>query len=228
MSLFQKSVIKKYLLGLDQDSLKTAWNKYADHFQNPVIQEHIRNSKEEEYQEGFVRDLFVNVLGYTLKPQPDFNFVLEKKTETDATKSDGALLKQDTVIGVVELKDTETTELDKIEKQVFGYKNKHRQCVYVITSNFEKLRFYINDAVDFLDFNLFNLTEQQFALFYLCLHQKNIEKDLPLKMKQASLAEEESVTKKLYADYSQFKRNLFSSLVENNPQYDKLELFKKT
>lgn len=228
MGLFQKSVIKKYLLGLDQNSLKTAWNKYIAHFHNPIIQEHIRNSKEEEYQEGFVRDLFVNVLGYTLKPQPDFNFVLEKKTETDATKSDGALLRQDNVIGVVELKDTETTELDKIEKQVFGYKNKHRECVYVITSNFEKLRFYINDAVDFLDFNLFNLTEQQFALFYLCLHQKSIEKDLPLKMKQASLAEEESVTKKLYADYSQFKRNLFSSLVQHNPQYDKLELFKKT
>lgn len=228
MSLFQKSIIKKYLLGIDQDSLKKAWIKYTAHFHNPVIQEHIRNSKEEQYQEGFVRDLFVNVLDYTLKPQPNFNFVLEKKTETDATKSDGALLRQDNVIGVVELKDTETTELDKIEKQVFGYKNKHRQCVYVITSNFEKLRFYINDAVDCIDFDLFNLTEQQFGLLYLCLHQKNIEKDLPLKMKQASLAEEENVTKKLYADYSQFKRNLFSSLVQHNSQYDKLELYKKT
>lgn len=228
MSLFQKSIIKKYLLGIDQDSLKKAWIKYTAHFHNPVIQEHIRNTKEEQYQEGFVRDLFVNVLDYTLKPQPNFNFVLEKKTETDATKSDGALLRQDNVIGVVELKDTETTELDKIEKQVFGYKNKHRQCVYVITSNFEKLRFYINDSVDSIDFDLFNLTEQQFAVLYLCLHQKNIEKDLPLKMKQASLAEEENVTKKLYADYSQFKRNLFRSLVQHNSQYDKLELYKKT
>jgi len=49
-------------------------------------------------------------LGYTLKPQPHYNFVLEKKTETDATKSDGALLRDDNIIGVVELKDTGTTQ----------------------------------------------------------------------------------------------------------------------
>lgn len=48
----------------------------------------ILNAKEEEYQEGFVRDLFVTVFGYTLNPQPDYNFVLEKKTEADSTKSD--------------------------------------------------------------------------------------------------------------------------------------------
>lgn len=228
MSLFQSSVVRRYQLGLDQTAVKNAWLKYTQHFHNPIIQEHIRNSKEEEYQEGFVRDLFVNILGYTLKPQPNFNFVLERKTETDATKSDGAILKNGAVIGVVELKDTEITELDKIEKQVFGYKNKHRECEYVLTSNFEKLRFYINDAVEYIDFDLFKLTEQQFSLLYLCLHQKNVENSLPLKMKQASVEEEENITKKLYADYSQFKGQLYNCLVELNPQFDKLELFKKT
>ena len=39
--------------------------------------------------------------------------------------------------------------------------------MYVITSNFEKLRFYINNAVDFEEFNLFTLTESEFELFYL-------------------------------------------------------------
>jgi type I restriction-modification system DNA methylase subunit len=228
MALFQKSVLKKYLADLNKEQLQQAWQLYKAHFHNPTIQENIRNAKEEEYQEGFVRDLFVEVLGYTLKPQPDFDFVLEKKTETDATKSDGALLRGENIIGVLELKDTETTELDKIEKQVFGYKHKHKNCVYVITSNFEKLRFYINDATDYEDFDLFRLTEDRFALLWLCLHQKNIAADLPLKIKQASLAEEESVTQKLYADYSQFKRRLFTNLTELNPQYNKLELFKKT
>jgi hypothetical protein len=46
-------------------------NYFSQHFFNPEIQQNIRNSKEEEYQDGFLRDLFVTVLvGYTLNPQP--------------------------------------------------------------------------------------------------------------------------------------------------------------
>ena len=228
MPLFQKSVINKYISDLDKDALKNAWALYQAHFLNPTIQANIRDAKEEEYQEGFVRDLFVNILGYTLKPQPDYNFVLEKKTETDATKSDGAMLRGDSIIGVVELKDTGTAELDKIEKQVFGYKHKHKNCVYIITSNFEKLRFYINDATEYEEFDLFNLSAYRFTVLYVCLHQQHVQKDIPLAIKHASVAEEENVTKKLYADYSGFKRALFSNIVMLNPQYNKLELFKKT
>jgi type I restriction-modification system DNA methylase subunit len=228
MSLFQRSVLRKFLNDLDKPKLQHAWQLFKAHFHNAGVQKHIWDSKEEEYQEGFVRDLFVNILGYTLKPQPDYNIVLEKKTETDATKSDGALLRNDAVIGVIELKDTDTTELDSIEKQVFGYKHKHKHCVYVITANFEKLRFYINDAIEYEEFDLFNLGENEFALLYLCLQQKNIENDIPLKIKQSSVAEEENVTKKLYAEYSGFKHKLFNNLATLNPQYNKLELFRKT
>ncbi len=228
MRLFQKSVVRKYLQGLDFEEVNAAWDKYSAHFHNPTIQDHIRNSKEEEYQEGFVRDLFVTVLGYTLKPQPDYDFVLEKKTEADATKSDGALLRSSNVIGVVELKDTSTTDLDSIEKQVFGYKSKHKNCNYIITSNFEKLRFYISDAIDHEDFDLFNLKRDDFTFLYLCLSQKSIEADTPLKMKQTSITEEKNITKKLYDDYSQFKNSLFNNIAELNPTHDRLELFKKT
>jgi type I restriction-modification system DNA methylase subunit len=228
MALFQGSVLRKFLNDIDKIKLQQAWQVFTAHFYNPDVQKHIRDSKEEEYQEGFVRDLFVNVLGYTLKPQPNYNFVLEKKTEADATKSDGAILRSETVTGVIELKDTDTTELDSIEKQVFGYKHKHKNCIYVITSNFEKLRFYINDSIEYEEFDLFNLNENAFALLYLCLQQKNIENDLPLKIKQASVAEEEGVTKKLYAEYSTFKQRLFTNIAGLNPQYNKLELFQKT
>ena len=234
MALFQNAVLKKYLNDLHKEDLQQAWLRFSAHFQNPTIQAHIRNSKEEEYQEGFVRDLFVNVLGYTLKPQPDYNFELEKKSESDATKSDGAILSapgndgKANIIGVIELKDTGTTDLEKIEKQVFGYKHKHKHCVYVITANFEKLRFYIQDAIEYQEFDLFNCSEKDFAVLYLCLHCKNIQNDVPLRMKQASVTEEESVTKKLYADYSAFRQKLFRNLVQLNPEQDKLELFKKT
>ncbi|MEO6328713.1 MAG: N-6 DNA methylase [Ginsengibacter sp.] len=228
MPLFQQSVLKKYIADINVAEVLIAWGEFQAHFFNADIRQNIRNSKEEEYQEGFIRDLFVKILGYTLNPQPGYNFVLEKKTITDATKSDGAIQLNGEVIGVVELKDTGTPDLDKVSTQAFGYKHKHKNCTYIITSNFEKLRFYINDATDFEEFDLFTLNRDRFMLLYLCLHKQNLQADLPLKIKQESLVQEENVTKKLYADYSLFKRSLFQNITAQNPGHDKLLLFKKT
>jgi len=228
MPLFQQSVVKKYLNDLDKDNLQQRWAVFTSHFHNTTIQQNILNAKEEEYQEGFVRDLFVNVLGYTLNPQPHFNFVLEKKTEADSTRSDGAILQGGKVVGVIELKDTATTDLDKVEKQAFGYKHRHPDCTYVITANFQKLRFYINDAIEYEEFDLFTLTQERFALLWLCLSEQSISKNIPLLIKKESLTQEEAVTKQLYTDYSSFRKKLFYNIVELNPQYSKIELFQKT
>src|SRR6266542_741048 len=111
MALFQQSVAKKYIGDLDQEKLRSAYHVFQRHFGSPIIQKNIREAKEEEYQEGFVRDLFVNVFGYILKPKPSYNFVLEKKNEKDSRKSDGAILVDQNVIGVVELKGTVTIDL---------------------------------------------------------------------------------------------------------------------
>ncbi len=228
MPLFQQSVVKKYLTDLDKETLQQRWAAFTAHFHNNTIQQNILNAKEEEYQEGFVRDLFVTVLGYTLNPQPEYNFVLEKKTEADSTKSDGAILQGGKVVGVIELKDTATTDLDKVEKQAFGYKHRHPDCTYIITANFQKLRFYINDAIEYEEFDLFSLTQERFAFLYLCLSEQTILKNIPLLIKKASLTQEEAVTKKLYADYSGFRKKLFHNITELNPQHAKIELFQKT
>jgi hypothetical protein len=92
MALFQQSVLKKYVNDLNKENLHSAWLLFQLHFHNAAIQHNILNAKEEEYQEGFVRDLFVNVLGYTLKTQPGYNLVMEQKSTSDTTKSDGAIL----------------------------------------------------------------------------------------------------------------------------------------
>jgi len=228
MSLFQNTVVTKYLKGQNSETIAVKWNSYKDHFQNPTIQENIRNSKEEQYQEGFTIDLFVNVLGYIKNPTPNFNITTEYKNVKDSKKADAAIIINDKVAAVVELKGTNTTDLSKVEIQAFGYKNNQPECTYVITSNFEKLRFYIDNAIEHIEFNLFTLTEKEFNLLYLCLAYENIEKDIPKKIKEESVSEEDAITKKLYKDYSLFRRELHKSLVELNPQYDALTLFKKT
>jgi hypothetical protein len=70
----------------------------------------------------------------------------------------------DAVKAVIELKGTNTTDLGKIEVQAFGYKNNQPEYAYVITSNFEKLRFYIDNAIEHIEFNLFTLNEKDFNL----------------------------------------------------------------
>ena len=228
MSLFQKSVEKKYLNELDSVLIDKKYADFQNYFGNPERQENIRNSKEEQFQEGFLRELFVNILGYTLKPEPDFNLTTELKNISNSKKADGAILKNDNAHAVIELKSTNTTDLDSIETQAFGYKNHHPKCVYIITSNFEKLRFYIQNAVDHIDFDLFKLTKEQFSLLWLCLAKDNLINDLPLKIKDSSVLQEENITKKLYADYSKFRTAIYNNLVKNNPDTDKLLLFKKT
>ena len=233
MSLFQKSVEKKYLAGLDSVLIDKKFSDFQEYFGNSVIQENIRNSKEEQFQEGFFRELFVKILDYTLNPDPNFNLTTEFKNISDSKKADGAILRNENAIAVIELKSTSTTDLSSVETQAFGYKNHHPNCTYIITSNFEKLRFYIQNAVDYLEFDLFNLNREQFCLLWLCLAKDNILNDLALTIKESSVIQEESVTKQLYADYSKFREEVFESILKNNSNgehgtVDPLILFKKT
>lgn len=228
MAFFQNSVINKYIANLDKQTLQNAYAKFRAHFHNAAIQDNIRGSKEEQYQGEFLIDLFVNVLGYTKNPTPNFNLTTEYKNIKDSKKADGAIIINEIVKAVIELKGTNTTDLNKIEVQAFGYKNNQPECEYVITSNFEKLRFYVDNAIEYLEFNLFTLTEKEFELLYICLSYDSIAKGLPKQIKDESVSQEALITKKLYQDYSVFKSELYQSLVKLNPQYEPLELFKKS
>ena len=228
MSLFQNSVLNKYLKGLESEKVNQAYERFTSHFHNPTIQENIRNSKEEQYQGEFLIDLFVKVFGYIKNPTPDFNLTTELKNIKGSKKTDGAILKGEKALAVIELKGTNTTDLGKVETQAFGYKNNQPGCNYVITSNFEKLRFYIDNAVDFEEFNLFQLSKERFDILWLCLSSEYLLKDIPKKIKDESLTQEENVTKKLYKDYASFRNEIFDAIQKENPEYDKLTLFKKT
>lgn len=228
MALFQNSVLKKYLAAQASQPIQEALAAYLTYFHNPRIKENIRAAKEEQFQEGFLRELFVKILGYTINPEPDFNLTTELKNIKDSKKTDGAILKDGKALAVIELKGTDTKDLDKIRDQAFNYKNNQPDCVYVITSNFEKLRFYIDNAVDFVEFNILAMDNEQFKLLWLLLQKDNLLQGLPKKIKEESLLAEEQITKQLYKDYSAFKQELWQDLVAQNPEQDELLLYKKS
>ena len=233
--MFQKKIVEKYLSKLDKELLEQKYDLFCSIFKNEKKIENIRNSKEEQYQEGFIRDLFVSVLGYTIKPEENYNILTELKNEvankSNSKKSDGAICEENNenkIRAVIELKGTDTTDLDKVAFQAFSYKNFHNECNYVIVSNFERLRIYVETQIEFVEFNLFTLSFERFCILYLLLELNQLKADIPLKLKHETLSEEKQITDNFYADYSTFKRLLFEDLCENNPETDKLLLFKKT
>jgi hypothetical protein len=97
MQIFQKSVIKKHLKNLDQDKVEKAFQIFKQNY-NPAKIEQIKTLKEEEYQDGFLREIFVDVFGYTLRPNENYDLQREFKNKTDGKKADGAILKNDNAI----------------------------------------------------------------------------------------------------------------------------------
>ncbi|WP_161626088.1 Eco57I restriction-modification methylase domain-containing protein [Hugenholtzia roseola] len=240
MSLFQKNVLKEYAQAQNSEAVQQAFEKFKTHFGNPQMQELILTAKEEQYQEGFLKDLMVEVFGYTLFPSPDYDLITEFKNPNNAKKADAVLLKKNPtqnkesaeinsqVWAIIELKDTRTSFLKIVESQAFGYKNQHPNCRYVITSNFKELWFYIDNAYDYEAFDLFNLTLPEFAKLYTLIQKDNLFSNLPIEIKNKSIAREQELTLAFYDDYQAFKDHLFINIALLNKKQDKFLLFEKT
>ena len=155
MQIFQRSVIQKHINNLDREKLNEAFEIFRTNYKKSKV-EQIKTLKEEEYQDGFFRDIFVDVLGYTLRPNENYNLQREFKNQSDGKKADGAILKDENAIAVIELKSTKTKDLTKVTQQAFNYKNNQPECKFIITSNFQKLRFYIDYSNEYEEFDLFS------------------------------------------------------------------------
>ena len=92
MAFFQSTVIDRHVKVTNKQQIQTVYLKFKEHFHNPTVQGNLRNSKEGQYQEGFFRDLFVSILGYTLNPNTDFNLTTEYRNVKDSKKADVAIV----------------------------------------------------------------------------------------------------------------------------------------
>jgi len=225
MSMFQKSVLKS--ISQDESVVALGWAKYQEYLAKIDF---IKKVKEEKYQEGFLKDIFENCLGYTLdSTNPnDFNLEREKKNETDGKKADGVIYVNNEVVGIIELKGQDTKNLDKIEIQAFNYHNSHSNSKYIIISNFDELRFYIDKKTAYEKFSLFTLTYEDFKKLHLLISYQSIKEDIPLILKNKTANFEQTISKELYKDFSIFRNHLFENLVKNNTTVDKSLLLRYT
>jgi type I restriction-modification system DNA methylase subunit len=224
VSIFQKSVLKN--VSQDESLVALRWAEYQKYLDKLDF---IETVKEEKYQDGFLKDIFENCLGYTLDSTNPNNFNLEreKKNETDGKKADGVIYVNNKVVGIIELKAQDTKNLDNIEAQAFNYHNSHTNSKYIIISNFNELRFYIDKKTAYEKFLLFSLSYEEFKKLHLFLSYESIKNDIPLTLKEKSASFEKDISKKLYKDFSTFRTHLFENLVKNNP-LDKPQLLRLT
>ncbi len=213
MSLFQKSILNSFKH--DESIIALRWAN----FQNYLTKiDFIKTVKEEKFQAEFLQLMFENCLGYTLDTTNpnDYNLEREKKNETDGKKADGVIYVNGQIIGIVELKDQKTKNLDIVVPQAFGYHNNHKSSKYIIISNFDELRFYIDKSNEYEPFNLFTLTYEDFKKLHLLISFESLKEDIPLKLKEKSANFEATISKQLYKDFSAFRTHLFENIVKNN------------
>jgi type I restriction-modification system DNA methylase subunit len=163
----------------------------------------------------------------TTNPQ-NCNIRREEKNETDSKKADGVIVIDGKIIGIIELKGYKTKNLNQIETQAFNYHNSHTNSKYIITSNFNELRFYIDKKTAYEKFNLFNLSYDEFKKLHLLLSFESIKDEIPLKLKESSTKFEQNISKELYKDFSHFRNQLFENIVKNNENIDKFRLLRLT
>ncbi|MBQ9183566.1 MAG: N-6 DNA methylase, partial [Neisseriaceae bacterium] len=224
MSLFKDKILAQYAQDEQQIEQRFA---ALQAFQSKA--EDIRHFKEEQYQTGFLEDIFEKCLGYTLKIHnpKQYNLEREKKDETDGKKADAVIYNtQGEVIGVIELKDQKTQDLEKVVSQAFHYHRNHEQSKYIIISNFNELRFYIDKQTAYEEFNLFTMNKDEFRRFYLILNYQSILHDLPIKLKQQTDNADNDISKKLYDDFSAFRLQLFENAKQNNPNISQKKLLR--
>jgi hypothetical protein len=173
MSLFQKSVINKYLKSLGKAITDKAFEQYKNTFTAEKIA-HIKGDKGGGVSGRiFARPFRESVWDIRWSRMTISTSCARRRTRPTRRRLTARSSKTDRVTAVIELKDTKTKDMGSVTEQAFGYKNSQESCKYVITSNFHKLRFYIDNKVDFEEFDLFELGRDDFELLYLLLKRQH-------------------------------------------------------
>ncbi|MBJ6146381.1 N-6 DNA methylase [Hymenobacter sp. BT559] len=227
-------------------------------WQQRIASGYVGSTKEEVLKSEFLTLIFGQVLGYEDQRHDYRQLVLEKKTNVDGTKPDGALgdfaadgkgALSGPVRVVVELKNARTL-LDAKQKlgakgraetpveQAFSYPSKMgASCRWVVVSNFIELRLYAaNDQTRAEVFLLDTLPDQPSLLqrFFTLLAAGQVlplptQADAPLDLALRHRQEQEArISKDFYKDYRKARRNLLDHLIEQNPAVPPLALLQYT
>ena len=148
MKFFQNSVLHKYQKAQDQESIGQPGRSLPHIFTIRKFSKTSAKPKKNNFRKAFCANCLLVCWAMCSILRPTINLTTELKNEKGAKKADGAILSMGyaplstrelaplnapshKVIAVIELKGTDTKDLDKINVQAFNYKNNHPGCIYV-------------------------------------------------------------------------------------------------
>jgi len=202
-------------------------------------------------QDSFLRVFFGKILDYKfIDESPDeWHLYREKKTVTDATRSDAALgfftSEKDDVRVIVELKDAKTN-LDAKQKrkgahytpveQAFLYSGKFdKKCKWIIVSNYKEIRLYnrLASMNEYESFKIKDLSDEaELKKFLYLLTRKNlidkVKESVIDNLYNSDEAEEDKISKEFYGKYKNLRLHLFEHLKVQNSAFDESVILEKT
>ncbi len=243
--LFKKNIVKEKLNTFEIPNLEEKievlkkWEKL--HREGTLI-----SKKEEELEWPFWSDFFGKILDYhSFWENEIYNRKFQPKVPEWWQKADIWLWffweNIDIMKVVVELKDAKTS-LDKPQQrawnltpvqQAFKYKPYFKDCDFIIVSNFNETRLYIDSYYDYEAWTLSDLINPfdnyfNFRRFYYLLNKQNLiikkwESNTKSLLSYIRIQEKE-ITKQFYKEYTFLRKELFKDIVTNNPWFKKTEL----
>ncbi|MDM8543954.1 Eco57I restriction-modification methylase domain-containing protein [Desulfococcaceae bacterium HSG9] len=222
-----------------------------DNWRSLIDRKILEGKNEISLQGDFLSDFFGKILGYkSINESPDrWHLYREKKTVTDATRSDAALgfftSEKDDVRVIIELKDAKTN-LDAKQKrkgahytpveQAFLYSSKFdKKCKWIIVSNYKEIRLYNRNASmnEYESFKIADLSDVAvLKKFLYLLARKNLinkNKDsVTDRLYDSAEVEQEMISKEFYGKYKNLRLHLFEHLKAKNSAFDEAIILEKT
>ncbi|GAC1390131.1 MAG: hypothetical protein NVS4B11_19740 [Ktedonobacteraceae bacterium] len=251
MNLFNQKLCRERIVQFDFPIGEKAVQiqKILSDWQHALKDNNLSGAKEKTIQGLFLIKFFEEVLGYSsqISNKGEWNLIQHPTSEVDAQEPDGSLgfftTGEKITKAVIELKDARTL-LDKKQssrekgytpiEQAYLYATKSDRCNWIIVSNFREIRLYNkNRTQDFFEkFEVLELhKEEQFKRFYYLLCKQNLISRSTISiiddLGNASIKEEENITKAFYADYKNARLKLFYHLIEQNPHLERTLLLEK-
>ena len=234
MAILLPSVLNDALRLLNDAAVRQAFEVLKKNF-NAAIQARITGTKEIALQGEFIELFFDDVLEYVRFPRDGWHIQREFTSETSNERADAAIARNSDmhhVIGVVELKGTDTHDLKSVEKQVFTYFHQHPNCHYAIASNYQSVRLYIDNNQGYEEFNIFDIVNhndyERFRYLYCYLHRDAILGTRTKELREKTVIKEQKITNELYELYKKLRIQLHTDLKAYNRTVNPYLLYQKT
>lgn len=238
--LFGRNTVREKAAQIPTEDIK-GYIGIAQYWYDDYKHGSLKTDKETSREQGYNKDFFITILGYTEKKY-GHPHTMEPKATTEQKQFPDVLLSYtdtgngiENVAAVVELKGA-AVSLDRPQQregnlspvqQAFKYKPQYRSCPFVIVSNFFEFRLYNDNQLDKEVWTLADLVDPagdyiKFKTWYYLLRAEHFTATQGKSETELLLSdirqEQEEIGERFYAQYKEARYALLHDIWKRNPK----------